>query len=83
LLFHDLRHTAITEMVRDGIDLGTIQEISGHSEKTMVLYYTHGPDVGRAAASLAKLGDVKASSNWEIEEAKEMKEKRYAGGKKK
>ena len=34
--FHDLRHTAITNMRRSGIDLLTIMQISGH--KTMVCF---------------------------------------------
>lgn len=38
---HILRHTAITELVKAGVDLPTIQEISGHRTLAMVLRYTH------------------------------------------
>src|SRR5205085_8825418 len=32
LVFHDTRHTATSEMVKDRVDLGTIQTITGHSD---------------------------------------------------
>lgn len=38
---HVMRHTAITRLVQAGIDLPTIQRISGHKTLTMVLRYTH------------------------------------------
>lgn len=38
---HVMRHTAITRLVRAGIDLPTIQKISGHKTYQMVLRYTH------------------------------------------
>lgn len=37
---HILRHTAITDLVRAGVDLPTIQKISGHKTLAMVLRYT-------------------------------------------
>jgi integrase len=37
---HILRHTAITELVKAGVDLPTIQKISGHKTLAMVLRYT-------------------------------------------
>ena len=38
---HVLRHTAITNLVKAGVDLPTIQRISGHKTLAMVLRYTH------------------------------------------
>jgi integrase len=38
---HVMRHTAITALVKAGIDLPTIQKISGHKTLSMVLRYTH------------------------------------------
>jgi len=53
-----MRHTAITALVKAGVDLPTIQRISGHKTLDMVLRYTHVHDehiddailnIGRAA----------------------------------
>ena len=38
---HVMRHTAITRLVQAGIDIPTIQRISGHKTVAMVLHYTH------------------------------------------
>jgi integrase len=38
---HTTRHTAITEMQDRGADLATVQQISGHSDKTMAMRYSH------------------------------------------
>jgi len=38
---HIMRHTAITRLVKAGIDLPTIQKISGHKTVLMVLRYVH------------------------------------------
>jgi integrase len=38
---HVMRHTAITKLVQAGVDLPTIQKISGHKTLAMVLRYTH------------------------------------------
>ena len=38
---HTMRHTAITRLVRAGVDLPTIQRISGHKTLAMVLRYVH------------------------------------------
>ncbi|NLB87853.1 MAG: site-specific integrase [Syntrophomonadaceae bacterium] len=37
--FHGLRHTNITQLLKAGVDLGTVSNNSGHSTKTMTLYY--------------------------------------------
>jgi len=38
---HVMRHTAITTLVQAGVDLPTIQQISGHKTLAMVLRYVH------------------------------------------
>jgi integrase len=53
---HVLRHTAITKLVQAGIDLPTIQQISGHKTLAMVLRYTHvhGTHIDKAIAALGR-----------------------------
>jgi len=57
---HVMRHTAITNLVRAGVDLPTIQKISGHKTLAMVLRYTHvhGPHLDRAIAFLDRSPSV-------------------------
>ncbi len=38
---HTLRHTAITHLVQSGVDLPTVQRISGHKTIQMVVRYAH------------------------------------------
>jgi integrase len=38
---HTLRHTAITHLVQAGVDLPTVQRISGHKTLAMVARYAH------------------------------------------
>lgn len=38
---HTMRHTAITRLVKAGVDLPTVQKISGHKTLAMVLRYVH------------------------------------------
>ncbi len=38
---HTLRHTAITHLVQAGVDLPTVQRISGHKTLAMVVKYSH------------------------------------------
>ncbi len=38
---HTLRHTAITHFVQAGVDLPTVQRISGHKTLQMVARYSH------------------------------------------
>jgi integrase len=51
---HVMRHTAITKLVQAGVDLPTIQSISGHKTLTMVLRYAHvhGSHIDRAIAAI-------------------------------
>lgn len=38
---HTLRHTAITHLIQAGVDLPTVQRISGHKTLQMVARYSH------------------------------------------
>ncbi len=38
---HVMRHTAISRLVKAGVDLPTVQRVSGHKTLAMVLRYTH------------------------------------------
>jgi integrase len=61
LVLHDARHTATTRLLQAGVDVATIQSITGHSDKTMVLYYSHATSESReraAAALEAYAGDL-------------------------
>jgi len=39
--FHDLRHSAASKMVREGVDLVTVSKILGHSSIQMTMRYAH------------------------------------------
>jgi len=39
--FHDLRHTAASYLVMQGVDIRTVQEIIGHKDITMTMRYSH------------------------------------------
>lgn len=47
---HTLRHTAITHLVQAGVDLPTVQRISGHKTLAMVARYSHQSGEHIAAA---------------------------------
>lgn len=47
---HSLRHTAITHLVQSGVDLPTVQRISGHKTLSMVARYSHQSGAHIAAA---------------------------------
>tara|TARA_R110001599_G_scaffold73783_9_gene203987 strand:- start:10 stop:1254 length:1245 start_codon:yes stop_codon:yes gene_type:complete len=51
---HVMRHTGITRLVKAGIDLPTIQKISGHKTLAMVLRYVHLSDehIDRAMSAI-------------------------------
>jgi integrase len=53
---HVMRHTAITNLVQAGVDLPTIQKISGHKTLAMVLRYTHvhSPHIDTAIAAIGR-----------------------------
>lgn len=60
---HDCRHTATTDLLQAGVDLATIQSITGHSDRTMILYYAHptGESLERAAKVLNTVADLQAA----------------------
>jgi integrase len=51
-----MRHTAITKLVQSGVDLPTIQRISGHKTLAMVLRYTHvyGSHIDKAIVAIGR-----------------------------
>jgi integrase len=53
---HVMRHTAITKLVQAGVDLPTIQRISGHKTLAMVLRYVHvhGQHIDQAIRALGR-----------------------------
>jgi site-specific recombinase XerD len=53
---HTMRHTAITKLVEKGVDLPTIQRISGHKTLAMVLRYAHvsDPHIDKAASAIGR-----------------------------
>jgi integrase len=53
---HVMRHTAITKLVQAGVDLPTIQKISGHKTLAMVLRYAHvhGKHIDKAIAAIGR-----------------------------
>jgi integrase len=53
---HVMRHTAITKLVQAGVDLTTIQRISGHKTLAMVLRYTHvhGQHIDQAIRAIGR-----------------------------
>jgi site-specific recombinase XerD len=57
LHFHDLRHTAASYMVMNGVDLPTVKEILGHSEINMTMRYSHLAPAHKAKA-VQQLGDA-------------------------
>lgn len=68
LVLHDARHTATTRMLQAGLDLATIQSVTGHSDKSMVLYYSHAtPETSARAADVleAYAGDVSLEEKME------------------
>jgi integrase len=58
---HNSRHTAITNIIHKTGDFAAAQMISGHSEKTMVMKYTHtnADRIKGAVEGLIDLNDVK------------------------
>jgi integrase len=58
LSFHDLRHTAITHLIRSGADVAQVQPFAGHAKRSITLdIYTHefearkSNDVGQRLAA--------------------------------
>ncbi|WP_136798038.1 tyrosine-type recombinase/integrase [Desulfosediminicola ganghwensis] len=57
---HTLRHTAITHLVQAGVDLPTVQRISGHKSFDMVVKYSHqnGKHIDSAMDKLEKRYEI-------------------------
>jgi integrase len=53
---HAMRHSAITKLIEAGVDVPTVQKISGHKTAAMVLHYTHvsDPHIDRAIAAIGR-----------------------------
>lgn len=49
IVFHHLRHTAVSTWLRNGVDLGTVQGLTG-SSAAFVLHYAHLTQQGREKA---------------------------------
>lgn len=60
---HTLRHTAITHLVQAGVDLPTVQRISGHKTLQMVVRYSHqnGEHIKTAMDALEKRYELVSS----------------------
>lgn len=61
--FHDARHTVTTRLLEAGVDIATVQSITGHADKTMVLYYSHPSRESRRRASTALENSVGWTKN--------------------
>ena len=61
---HTLRHTAITHLVQAGVDLPTVQRISGHRTLQMVVRYSHqnGEHIQAAMDKLERRYEVAQST---------------------
>jgi len=59
LRVHQLRHTALTRMVRDGVDLATVAKVSGHrSLRTLMRYVEASAEDVRSAVEGLVLGET-------------------------
>ncbi|MHB1948569.1 MAG: tyrosine-type recombinase/integrase [Gammaproteobacteria bacterium] len=62
---HTLRHTAITHLVQAGVDLPTVQRISGHKTLQMVVRYSHqnGEHIKAAMDALEQRYNLQSKTN--------------------
>lgn len=53
--FHSLRHSAITELIKNNVPLNIVKEIAGHKSITTTMIYSHvkSNDLKRAVNSLS------------------------------
>jgi integrase/recombinase XerC len=58
--FHSLRHSYLTMLGRNGVDLRTAQELAGHSTPLLTARYSHrnGEDLANAVGKLPKMVPV-------------------------
>jgi len=68
---HTMRRTAITKLVKAGVDLPTIQRISGHKTLAMVLRYVslHGGHIDKAMSVLDDASGVATPKLHQVEAA--------------
>lgn len=59
--FHDLRHTATTLMIANGVDIKTVKEICGHADITTTMNYVHL--LSGSIANVAKVFSLKPLAN--------------------
>jgi integrase len=52
---HDLRHSAASEMINAGVDLGTVGAVLGHRSAASTKRYSHWA-VARLAGAVGKIG---------------------------
>lgn len=68
---HKLRHTAATLMLRNGVDVRTLQELLGHEHLNTTQIYTHvESDSLRDAAQRSPLSNIKKSKNGQSKDKK-------------
>jgi integrase len=60
---HDLRHTCLSRLVAEGVDLKTVQEFAGHESLTTTLRYLHSaPDAGeRVRSALKRISEARGA----------------------
>jgi integrase len=75
---HVMRHTAITKLVQSGVDLPTIQSISGHKTLTMVLRYTHvhGTHIDKAIAAIGRAVPEPIANKSAVKPTQELHQKK-------
>jgi integrase len=80
---HVLRHTAITNLVQAGVDLPTIQRISGHKTMAMVLRYTHvhGDHIDAAIAALGRTLPQQGENNMSRQTSPKLHHADFRAGK--
>ncbi|MCK9314464.1 MAG: site-specific integrase [Methanocorpusculum sp.] len=57
LTFHGLRHTNITQLIKAGVDVGTVADMAGHAKKSTTLDYDD-PDAEALREVAHKINDV-------------------------
>lgn len=59
LLIHSTRHTFVTRLLRGGVDVATIQSLTSHSDKSMVMRYSHASSESKRKAVESLSGERK------------------------
>lgn len=60
---HDLRHTAICNWLRAGVDVATVREWAGHADLVMTSRYTHYLGLAHDALSIDKVNQLVSGIN--------------------